>query len=71
MKVAYCLIRWHIQAPAPNSPSRAERSGSGGFPAPAIVVFADDCFAVTCHTVHAVVSIAAIFARLIAVPAVG
>jgi hypothetical protein len=43
----------------------AERS-SGRFPAPAIIVFADNCFAVTRHSGHTAVIIAAIFTRLVA-----
>lgn len=39
---------------------------SGRFPAPAIIVFADNCIAVTRHARHTVIIIAAIFARLIA-----
>ena len=38
----------------------------GRFPAPAIIVFANNCFAITCHAGHAVIIFAAIFAGLVA-----
>jgi hypothetical protein len=40
---------------------------SGRLPAPAVIVFANNCFAVTCHTGHTVIGVAAILPRLVAV----
>lgn len=43
---------------------------SGRLPAPAIIVFAGNCFAVTCHAGHTVIRLAAKLTRLVAVPPV-
>lgn len=40
---------------------------SGGFPTPAVIVFADNCFAITRHAGRATIIMTAVFARLVAV----
>src|ERR1700722_6532120 len=56
------------RSPATTSGSYAR---SGRFPAPAVIVLAGDCLAVTCHTGNTVVSGAAEFAWLVALTRVG